>query len=79
MKTQVAKWGNSLGVRIPKAYAEEVGLCEGATVEVKRSGRKLVLTRVHPEYELSELVSRITPQNRHEEIDWGKPLGKETW
>ena len=79
VKTQVSKWGNSLGVRIPKAYAEEVGLSEGATVEVKLSGRKLVLTPVQPEYELEELVAGITPNNRHGETDWGQPVGKETW
>jgi antitoxin MazE len=67
MRTQVAKWGNSLGVRIPKAYADELGLSEGATVEVKRSGRKLILMPTQPEYELSELVSGITLKNRHEE------------
>lgn len=79
MRTQVSKWGNSLGVRIPKAYAEELGLAEGATVEVKVSGRKLVLAPAHREYELGELVARITPSNRHTETDWGVPLGKETW
>ena len=79
MRTQVAKWGNSLGVRIPKAYAVEVGLSEGATVEVKRSGRKLVVMPAQPEYELSELVAGITQKNRHQETNWGKPVGKETW
>ena len=79
VKTQVSKWGNSLGVRIPKAYAEEVGLSEGATVEVKLSGRKLVLTPVQPEYELEELVAGIMPNNRHGETDWGEPVGKEPW
>ena len=79
MRTQVAKWGNSLGVRIPKAYAEEVGLCEGATVEVKVSGRKLVLSPAQPEYDLEELVAGITPRNRHAETDWGPRVGRETW
>jgi antitoxin MazE len=79
MRTQVSKWGNSLGIRIPKAYAEEMGLSEGSTVEVKLSGRKLVLTPARPEYALEELVARITPQNRHGETDWGEPVGKETW
>ena len=79
MRTQVSKWGNSLGVRIPKAYAEEVGLAEGATVEVKVAGRNLVLAPAHREYDLEELVARITPKNRHAEIDWGAPVGKETW
>jgi antitoxin MazE len=79
MRTQVAKWGNSLGVRIPKAYAEELGLAEGVTVEVKVSGRKLVLAPAQPEYDLQELVSAITPKNRHGETDWGAPAGREAW
>lgn len=79
MRTQVSKWGNSLGVRIPKAYAEEVGLSEGATVEVKLSGRKLILTPAQQAYELEALVAGITPENRHGETDWGKPIGKEPW
>jgi antitoxin MazE len=79
MRTEVSKWGNSLGVRIPKAYAKEVGLAEGTTVEVKVSGRKLILAAAQPEYSLEELVAAITPKNRHAETDWGAPVGKETW
>ena len=79
MRTQVSKWGNSLGVRIPKAYAEEMGLSEGAAVEVKLSGRNLIIAPVRREYALEELVSAITPRNRHAETDWGGPVGKETW
>src|SRR5258706_53237 len=30
-------------------------------------------------YTLEELVARITPENRHEEIDWGPPVGNEVW
>ncbi len=79
MRTQVSKWGNSLGVRIPKALAQEVGLAEGATVEVKVSGRNLVLAPARREYELEELVAGITPRNRHDESDWGAPVGHEAW
>jgi antitoxin MazE len=62
-----------------RAYAEEPDLSEGTTVEVKRSGRKLVLMSTQQQYELSELVSGITPKNRHEETNWGKPTSKGTW
>lgn len=79
MRTRVSKWGNSLGARIPKAYAQELGLSEGATVEVKVPGRKLVLAPARPQYALDQLVGRITPKNRHGETDWGAPVGKETW
>jgi antitoxin MazE len=79
VRARVAKWGNSLGVRIPKSMAEEVGLDEGANVEVRVSGRNLVLAPASPEYSLDELVARITPKNRHGETDWGSPVGNESW
>jgi antitoxin MazE len=79
MRARVAKWGNSLGVRIPKTLAEEVGLDVGASVEVRVSGRNLVLAPARPRYSLGELVARIRPKNRHGETDWGAPIGNESW
>jgi antitoxin MazE len=79
LRARIAKWGNSLGVRIPKAVAREVGLGEGSDVEVKVSGRDLVLAPASREYSLNELVSRITRKNQHDETDWGAPVGKESW
>jgi len=26
---------------------------------------------------LQELMNQITPENQHDEVDWGKPQGKE--
>jgi len=79
LRSRIAKWGNSLGVRIPKAVAKEVGLDEGANVEVKVSGRNLILAPARREYSLNELVAGITPRNRHGETDWGAPVGNENW
>lgn len=79
MRARIAKWGNSLGVRIPKAVAKEVGLDEGANVEVRVSGRNLVLVPVSREYSLNELVAGITLKNRAAETDWGAPAGNENW
>ena len=59
--------------------AKEVGLDEGADVEVKISGRNLVLAPARREYSLAELVAGITPENRHGETDWGAPVGNERW
>ncbi len=79
MRARIAKWGNSLGVRIPKAVAKEVGLDEGANVEVRVSGRNLVLAPARREYSLSELVAGITPENRHGETEWGAAVRNENW
>lgn len=76
----ISKWGNSLAVRIPAAFAETVGLEEGALVELKvRAGRLIIVPTAVRRYELRELLEQITPENSHELVDWGKPAGKENW
>ncbi len=79
MTTRVARWGHSLAVRIPKAFAEQAGLEEGAEVGFALSDGKLILNQVPPAYGLDQLVEGITPENRHDETDWGAPVGREVW
>lgn len=79
MTTRVARWGHSLAVRIPKAFAQDVQLTEGAEVEISVSDGQLVLTPVGRAYDLRRLVQEITPENRHGETDWGSPVGREIW
>lgn len=78
--TQIAKWGNSLALRIPKALAESAQLREGDPVSVSVVGEGgLVIKPSRHRYNLKKLVSRISAKNRHEETDWGKRLGKGIW
>jgi antitoxin MazE len=77
MRAKVQKWGNSLAVRIPKAVAQEVGLHPDADVEMSIQKGDLVLAPTRREYTLEELVRKITPENRHEETDFGPPVGRE--
>ena len=77
MRAKVQKWGNSLAVRIPKPVALEVGLRADADVEMSVQQGSLVLAPTRREYSLEELVKGITPQNRHEETDFGPPVGRE--
>jgi antitoxin MazE len=80
VSTRVTRWGNSLAVRIPRAWARELHLDEGAEVELSITEGRLVITPApSPAYSLAELVAGITPENRHEETDWGKPVGGEVW
>lgn len=79
MKTQVAKWGNSLAIRIPAPFAEEIRAAEGDVVDVSVSQGRLVITPATRKYSLEELVDGITPQNRHDETEWGTPVGREIW
>jgi antitoxin MazE len=78
--TQIAKWGNSLGLRLPRSVALEAQLDEGDTVTVSVKGRAIVVRPARPTYSLNSLVARITKRNRHDETDWGTtPVGHELW
>lgn len=77
--TQIAKWGNSLGLRLPKSVALEARVGEGDTVEVSVRNGTILIRPGRPTYSLDQLVARITPRNRHTETDWGTPAGREPW
>ncbi|HMS09306.1 MAG TPA: AbrB/MazE/SpoVT family DNA-binding domain-containing protein [Pyrinomonadaceae bacterium] len=80
MKVQIQKWGNSLALRIPRSFALETKVAQGTTVELTVKGESLVVKPLaEPAFELDELLSKITKQNRHGEINTGKPVGREVW
>ena len=80
METRIRKWGNSLGLRIPKSIAEQTGVKEGSAVELNVEDERLVVTPVKVEaYRLADLLERVTDENLHGEIDTGDPVGREVW
>jgi len=80
MRVVVRKWGNSAAVRIPAAVMQAAHLGLDEAVDVRQeSGRIVIEPLPHKEYELLELLERITPGNLHEEADFGAPAGKEAW
>jgi antitoxin MazE len=80
MVGNVAKWGNSLAVRIPQHLAKEIGLIDGAEVElVAIDGNLTIKPKRQQQYSLAELVAGITAENRHAEIDTGVSVGEEIW
>ena len=79
MTTQVAKWGNSLALRLPKSVAVEARVSEGDDVEVTVKDGTIVISPARRRYRIEELVKGITVKNRHPETAWGPPVGRETW
>ena len=66
MKTSVQKWGNSLAVRIPKAFAEGLGWKENAPVEMAVDGDILVVkTDRERTWDLEVLLAGVTDDNAH--------------
>ena len=79
MHSKVQKWGNSLAVRIPKAFAIEVGLEQDVEVEVSVREGAVVVAPLKPSYKLAELLAGVSARNRHSEQDFGNPVGREAW
>lgn len=80
MRAKVQRWGNSLAVRIPKSFADEVGLSAGAPVEMRLLERGLIVEPIRPGGpSLDELLARVTPDNVHGEVETGPPRGAEGW
>ena len=78
MRTKIQRWGNSLGLRIPKPFAEEVGLADDAEVELSLAEGAL-LVRLAQSWTLDELLQRVTESNLHGELDFGPAVGREIW
>ncbi|MFB6346979.1 MAG: AbrB/MazE/SpoVT family DNA-binding domain-containing protein [bacterium] len=78
MSRTVQKWGNSLGVRIPKDLADRMDLDEGSELEFRVEDGRIILEPVSGDYDLSELVDGITQENRHDEHSTGT-TGQEAW
>ena len=80
METMIKKWGNSLAVRLPKHVVKKLALREGARVDVREQKKGVIISPApQTRLTLKERIELITPENSHEEIDWGPPQGKEVW
>jgi antitoxin MazE len=79
VKVQVVKWGNSHAVRLPKVVLEKAEMRDGDQLEIHAEKGRIALEPARPKLTLRDLVARITPENLHDEQDWGKPVGREVW
>jgi len=80
MVATVARWGNSLAIRLPQHLVKEINLTEGVEVDlVVIEGNLVIKPRIRKRYSLEELISAITPENIHSEIESGISVGNESW
>lgn len=79
MPTKIQKWGNSLGLRIPRPLAEEMGFEAGSEVTLVVREGELVAAPVGARYRLADLLAGVNADNVHDEIDTGSPTGREVW
>ena len=80
MKASVKKWGNSAAIRIPAAVLEATRVQINEEVDIREEAGRIVIEPVREKtYKLDDLLKGITKDNLHEEIDFGRPEGREVW
>ena len=80
VRTRVKKWGNSLALRIPRAFAVEAGLEPDADVQMTlENGSLVVKPVVRRRFRLADLLAQVTDDNVHEEVEAGSAIGNEAW
>ena len=79
MKTKIQKWGNSLGVRLPKNITEQKSLHEGLSVSILLKDNQIVIEPAEDEIFLKDLLLNVSDKNLHSETDWSDARGNEIW
>lgn len=79
MQATIQKWGNSQGIRIPKAFLEALGMRENDLVELNRVDDNIVIRKVKKEVTLEDIFENYDGKYDAEDFDWGSPVGKEVW
>ena len=79
---QIAKWGNSLGLRIPRGIADSLDIQVGDTLELAPAEGGLLLKKTlrrGKRYVLADILDSFACSSTHPKVDFGKPQGEEAW
>jgi antitoxin MazE len=78
MQTRVQKWGNSLGLRILRSLAEQIGLGAGTAVSLSAKDGELLVKPARPtRLSLDELLAEVSDSNLHSSVETGSAVGAE--
>ena len=77
MQSQVKKWGNSASIRIPAAILDAVHVSIDQDVDIRVENGRIVIEPISKPVTLEILLSQITPDNLHGEVDFGISVGRE--
>jgi antitoxin MazE len=77
----LSRWGNSLGLRIPREAADRLNLKAGARVSVELRADSITIRPVRKRriWTEADLLKGVAPEMLGGEVDWGPPVGKEVW
>ena len=83
MITTIQKWGNSQGVRLPKAILDVLFLQENDQVEIVAENNSIIIKKAtrkrRAKKSLEERFVNYSGNYQCTEWNTGKPVGKEVW
>ncbi len=79
MKAKIQKWGNSLAIRIPKAFATEIRLENHSVVDISLKDGALLIEPSTDDIDFGALLDKVNRRNVHKLVDFGRPVGREIW
>ncbi len=77
----LSKWGNSLGLRLPKKILDEMNIKEGDILSFLTKDKTIIFEkkRTIKRYSLDNALNSFHSADEINEIDFGKPQGNEEW
>lgn len=82
MLIKIQKSENSKGICFTKSILEAAQMNVGDEVEVTIQNGRIIIetaTRTRRRADLKALLAQLPEDYQPEELDWGKPVGKEEW
>lgn len=78
MSAKIKKWGNSLGIRVPKTIIDKAKLDENSEVEIEHKNGNIIIIPIRKKYNLDQLLKKVTKSNLHNEESF-EAEGSEVW
>ena len=75
--SRITAWGNSHGVRIPREVLAQADIAPESEVTITAEEGRIVIEPARRKPTLDELLARLRPSDRHDEVDYGAPRGRE--
>ena len=87
MQATITKWGNSQGIRLPKALLEKANLTDNDMVDLIAENGNIIIKKSKSKREHIPLAKRLKDWDRQpyeltdEDREWlnMKPVGEEVW
>ncbi|MCD8214128.1 MAG: AbrB/MazE/SpoVT family DNA-binding domain-containing protein [Clostridiales bacterium] len=79
MVTSIQKWGNSQGIRIPKAMLDSLKWNSNTEITLTAEEYKIIIKKSNSRKTIKELFEGYDGNYEPTQIDWGEPVGNEIW